>query len=79
MSDLRLKCVLFYAYRLALTRKFRYSFDAPKRTPQEDLELVARNNLIIQRFLDELPASMRSTDTIQNKSTGIVYLQFVAR
>ncbi|KAF8608467.1 hypothetical protein BDV93DRAFT_250609 [Ceratobasidium sp. AG-I] len=51
-----------------------YSFDAPKRTPQEDLELVARNNLTIQRFLDELPAWLRSTDGIRIKYNGIVYL-----
>ncbi|KAF8608473.1 hypothetical protein BDV93DRAFT_586800 [Ceratobasidium sp. AG-I] len=30
-----------------------YALDAPKRTPQEELELVARNNLTIQRFLDD--------------------------
>ncbi|KAF8608465.1 hypothetical protein BDV93DRAFT_519498 [Ceratobasidium sp. AG-I] len=51
-----------------------YSFDAPKRTPQQDLELVARNNLMIQRFLDELPAWMRSTDGIRTKFKGTVYL-----
>ncbi|KAF8608475.1 hypothetical protein BDV93DRAFT_250759 [Ceratobasidium sp. AG-I] len=51
-----------------------YAFDAPKRTPQEDLELVARNNLTIQRFLDGLPTYLRSTDTTRTKSTALVYL-----
>ncbi|KAF8608463.1 hypothetical protein BDV93DRAFT_603272 [Ceratobasidium sp. AG-I] len=51
-----------------------YAFDAPKRTSQEGLELVARNHLIIQRFLDALPAWMRSTGAIRKKDTGIVYL-----
>lgn len=60
---------------LTQTLVFRYAFDAPKRTPQEDLELVGRNNLIIQRFLDELPTWMRSTSTIRKKETGLVYVQ----
>ncbi|QRV98385.1 Fungal specific transcription factor domain [Ceratobasidium sp. AG-Ba] len=51
-----------------------YSFDAPKRTPQEDLELVTRNNLTIQRFLDELPTWLRSTGAIRRKDNGLVYL-----
>ncbi|KAF8608474.1 hypothetical protein BDV93DRAFT_250737 [Ceratobasidium sp. AG-I] len=51
-----------------------YALDAPKRTPQEDLELVARNNLTIQRFLDNLPTHLRSTDTTRRKSTALVYL-----
>ncbi|KAF8608448.1 hypothetical protein BDV93DRAFT_519488 [Ceratobasidium sp. AG-I] len=51
-----------------------YAFNAPKRTPQEDLELVARNNLTIQRFLDELPTMLRSTSTIRKKETGLVYV-----
>ncbi|KAG8738943.1 hypothetical protein FRC10_006329 [Ceratobasidium sp. 414] len=52
----------------------RYSFDAPKRTPQEDLEHVTRNNLTIQRFLDELPAWLRSTGPLRKKENGLVYL-----
>ncbi|KAF8608466.1 hypothetical protein BDV93DRAFT_250583 [Ceratobasidium sp. AG-I] len=51
-----------------------YAFDAPIRTPQEDLELVARNNLTIQRFLDDLPAWLRSTDGMRVKYNGIIYL-----
>ncbi|KAF8608482.1 hypothetical protein BDV93DRAFT_466840, partial [Ceratobasidium sp. AG-I] len=51
-----------------------YAFDAPKRSPQEDLELVARNNLTIQRFLDDLPTLLRSTDAIRAKSTVLVYV-----
>ncbi|KAF8598560.1 hypothetical protein BDV93DRAFT_561265 [Ceratobasidium sp. AG-I] len=51
-----------------------YAFDAPKRSPQNDLELVARNNLTIQRFFDDLPAWLRSTDNIRAKNNGIVYL-----
>lgn len=55
----------------------RYAFDVPKRTPQEDVEAVARNNLRIQRFLDELLTWLRSTDAIRIKFNGIVYLQYV--
>ncbi|KAJ1306255.1 hypothetical protein OPQ81_010959 [Rhizoctonia solani] len=51
-----------------------YAFNAPKRTPQEILELVTRNNLMIQRFLDELPTWMRSTGAIRRKDNGLVYL-----
>ncbi|KAG8709961.1 hypothetical protein FRC08_017827, partial [Ceratobasidium sp. 394] len=51
-----------------------YSFDAPKRTPQQDLELVTRNNLTIQRFLDELPTWLRSTGPLRKKENGLVYL-----
>ncbi|KAG8700504.1 hypothetical protein FRC08_004658 [Ceratobasidium sp. 394] len=51
-----------------------YSFNVPKRTPQEDLELVTRNNLTIQRFLDELPTWLRSTGAIRRKESGLVYL-----
>ncbi|KAF8608478.1 hypothetical protein BDV93DRAFT_504914 [Ceratobasidium sp. AG-I] len=51
-----------------------YALDAPKRTPQEDLELVARNNLTIQRFLDNLPTILRSTDAIRTKSAALIHL-----
>ncbi|CAE6495144.1 unnamed protein product [Rhizoctonia solani] len=51
-----------------------YAFNAPKRTPQEILELVTRNNLTVQRFLDELPTWMRSTGAIRRKDNGLVYL-----
>ncbi|CUA67122.1 Nitrogen assimilation transcription factor nit-4 [Neurospora crassa OR74A] [Rhizoctonia solani] len=51
-----------------------YAFNAPKRTPQEILELVTRNNLTIQRFLDDLPTWMRSTGAIRRKDNGLVYL-----
>ncbi|KAL5638533.1 hypothetical protein ACGC1H_005267 [Rhizoctonia solani] len=51
-----------------------YAFNAPKRNPQEILELVTRNNLTIQRFLDDLPTWMRSTGAIRRKDNGLVYL-----
>ncbi|KAG8790438.1 hypothetical protein FRC12_011866 [Ceratobasidium sp. 428] len=51
-----------------------YAFNAPKRAPEEDLELVTRNNLTIQRFLDELPTWLRSTGVIKRKENGLVYL-----
>ncbi|CAE6532844.1 unnamed protein product [Rhizoctonia solani] len=51
-----------------------YAFNAPKRTPQEILELVTRNNLTIQRFLDDQPTWMRSTGAIRRKDNGLLYL-----
>ncbi|KAG8738711.1 hypothetical protein FRC11_001195, partial [Ceratobasidium sp. 423] len=51
-----------------------YAFNAPKRTPQEILELVTRNNLIIQRFLDDQPTWMRSTGLIRRKDNGLLVL-----
>ncbi|QRV98376.1 Fungal specific transcription factor domain [Ceratobasidium sp. AG-Ba] len=51
-----------------------YSFDAPKRTPEQDLNLVTSNNLTIQRFLDEMPAWLRSTGVMRKKENGLVYL-----
>ena len=71
-----LRCDSFCVYWLTRINNFRYAFDAPKRTPQQDLELVARNNLTIQRFLDNLPAWLRSSDGIRVKANGVVYLQY---
>ncbi|KAF8691010.1 Transcription factor, partial [Rhizoctonia solani] len=51
-----------------------YAFNAPSRTPKEILELVTRNNVTIQRFLDDMPAWMRSTGAIRRKDNGLVYL-----
>ncbi|KAF8749796.1 Transcription factor [Rhizoctonia solani] len=51
-----------------------YAFNAPSRTPREILELVTRNNVTIQRFLDDMPAWMRSTGAIRRKDNGLVYL-----
>ncbi|CAE6384078.1 unnamed protein product [Rhizoctonia solani] len=51
-----------------------YAFNAPKRTAKEILELVTRNNVAIQRFLDDMPAWMRSTGAIRRKDNGLVYL-----
>ncbi|CAE6425031.1 unnamed protein product [Rhizoctonia solani] len=51
-----------------------YAFNAPKREPREILELVTRNNVTIQRFLDDMPAWMRSTGAIRRKDNGLVYL-----
>ncbi|QRV94666.1 Fungal specific transcription factor domain [Ceratobasidium sp. AG-Ba] len=51
-----------------------YSLDAAERTPQEDLELVTRNNLTVQRFLDNLPTWLRSTAALRKKENNLVYL-----
>ncbi|CEL62260.1 hypothetical protein RSOLAG1IB_12533 [Rhizoctonia solani AG-1 IB] len=51
-----------------------YAFNAPKRDPREILELVTRNNVTIQRFLDDMPAWMRSTGAIRRKENSLVYL-----
>ncbi|KAH7322032.1 hypothetical protein B0J17DRAFT_291101 [Rhizoctonia solani] len=52
----------------------RYATDAPTRTPQEILELVARNHLTIQKFIDNLPTWLRSTGALRRKESGLVYL-----
>ncbi|KAL5632324.1 hypothetical protein ACGC1H_005331 [Rhizoctonia solani] len=51
-----------------------YAADAATRTPQEILELVARNHLTIQKFIDNLPTWLRSTGAIRRKESGLVYL-----
>ncbi|CAE6534494.1 unnamed protein product [Rhizoctonia solani] len=51
-----------------------YATDAPTRTPQDNLELVARNHLTIQKFIDSLPTWLRSTGAIRRKESGLVYL-----
>ncbi|CAE6456601.1 unnamed protein product [Rhizoctonia solani] len=51
-----------------------YAADAATRTPQEILELVARNHLRIQKFIDNLPTWLRSTGAIRRKESGLVYL-----
>ncbi|KAG8703300.1 hypothetical protein FRC11_010845, partial [Ceratobasidium sp. 423] len=51
-----------------------YATDAQTRTPQEILELVARNHLTIQKFIDNLPTWLRSTGVIRRKESGLVYI-----
>ncbi|CAE7122224.1 unnamed protein product [Rhizoctonia solani] len=51
-----------------------YATDAGTRTPQEILELVTRNHLTIQKFIDGLPTWLRSTGAIRRKESGLIYL-----
>ncbi|CAE6442529.1 unnamed protein product [Rhizoctonia solani] len=51
-----------------------YGTEAPTRSPQEILELVARNHLTIQKFIDNLPTWLRSTGALRRKESGLVYL-----
>ncbi|CAE6534472.1 unnamed protein product [Rhizoctonia solani] len=51
-----------------------YATDASTRTPQEILELVGRNHLTIQKFIDNLPTWLRSTGAIRRKESGLVYI-----
>ncbi|CAE6437280.1 unnamed protein product [Rhizoctonia solani] len=51
-----------------------YATEAPTRTPKEILELVTRNHLTIQKFIDSLPTWLRSTGAIRRKESGLVYL-----
>ncbi|KAJ1303616.1 hypothetical protein OPQ81_011799 [Rhizoctonia solani] len=51
-----------------------YATDAPTRTPQEILQLVAKNHLTVQKFIDNLPTWLRSTGAIRRKESGLVYL-----
>ncbi|CAE6434439.1 unnamed protein product [Rhizoctonia solani] len=48
--------------------------EAPRRTAQEILELVTRNHLVVQKFIDSLPTWLRSTGAIKRKDSGLVYL-----
>ncbi|CAE6371703.1 unnamed protein product, partial [Rhizoctonia solani] len=51
-----------------------YATDASTRAPKEIFELVARNHLTIQKFIDSLPTWLRSTGAIRRKESGLVYL-----
>lgn len=50
----------------------RYAFDAPIRSAMEDYDLVVKNNLVIQAFVEDLPSSLnvenmiRATTSIAN-------------
>ncbi|KAF8755111.1 Fungal specific transcription factor domain [Rhizoctonia solani] len=49
-----------------------YTTEAPRRTAQEILELVTRNHLVVQKFIDSLPTWLRSTGAIKRKDSGLL-------
>ncbi|KAG8708512.1 hypothetical protein FRC11_006418 [Ceratobasidium sp. 423] len=51
-----------------------YATDASGWTPQDILELVTRNHLAIQKFIDNLPRWVRSVRTIKRKESGLVHI-----
>ncbi|CAE6430017.1 unnamed protein product [Rhizoctonia solani] len=51
-----------------------YNIGASTRTPREILQLVDRNHLAVQKFIEDLPTWLRTTGVIKRKNSGLVYL-----
>ncbi|CAE6418112.1 unnamed protein product [Rhizoctonia solani] len=51
-----------------------YSFDAPKRTVSEDYDLVTRNMLTIQAYIDDMPSPLRVTAALRGNEPCLAFL-----
>ncbi|KDN47903.1 hypothetical protein RSAG8_03323, partial [Rhizoctonia solani AG-8 WAC10335] len=51
-----------------------YSFDAPKRTVTEDYDLVTKNMLTIQAYIDDMPSPLRVTAALRGNEPCLAFL-----
>ncbi|CUA66993.1 Nitrogen assimilation transcription factor nit-4 [Neurospora crassa OR74A] [Rhizoctonia solani] len=51
-----------------------YSFDAPKRTVSEDYDLVTKNMLTIQAYIDDMPSPLRVTAALRGNEPCLAFL-----
>ncbi|KAF8706763.1 Transcription factor, partial [Rhizoctonia solani] len=51
-----------------------YSFDAPKRTAAQDYDLVTKNMLTIQAYIDDMPSPLRVTAALRGQEPCLAFL-----
>ncbi|CAE6473133.1 unnamed protein product [Rhizoctonia solani] len=51
-----------------------YAFDAPKRTAVQDCDLITKNMLTIQAFVDDFPRPLRSASAMRGTEPCLVFL-----
>ncbi|KAG8736358.1 hypothetical protein FRC12_017666 [Ceratobasidium sp. 428] len=51
-----------------------YAFDAPKRTAVQDCDLITKNMLAIQAFVDDFPRPLRSASAMRGTEPCLVFL-----
>ncbi|QRW12919.1 Fungal specific transcription factor domain [Ceratobasidium sp. AG-Ba] len=51
-----------------------YAFDAPKRTAVQDCDLITKNMLTVQAFVDDFPRPLRSASAMRGTEPCLVFL-----
>jgi hypothetical protein len=63
--------------RFVLRLWYSYSFDAPKRTVAQDYDLLTKNVLTIQAYIDDMPSPLRVTAALRGQEPCLAFLQYV--